>query len=172
MARLPTINTDETIKKPRKKRKPMTPEQKKAAGERLALAREKRLAENPPQYKSIHPSVVERGDDDPLSMKKVQMWIKTQKDLLSAAKRGVRDKVKGAEAKVSQHEGYIRNLHRYLRDGDYVDTRYGEHQQSAIKYRCVAMAYYADGTPKRTEGIFYPDLGYTWMGDHHVEEER
>jgi hypothetical protein len=45
MARRPTINTDETIKKPRKKRKPMTPEQKKAAGERLALAREKRLAE-------------------------------------------------------------------------------------------------------------------------------
>ena len=30
MARRPTINTDETIKKPRKKRKPMTPEQKKA----------------------------------------------------------------------------------------------------------------------------------------------
>lgn len=171
MARRITTTTDETVKKTRKKRKPMTPEQKKAAGERLALAREKRLAENPPQYKSIHPSVVERGDDDPLSMKKVQTWIKTQKDLLSSARGDVRRKVKGAEARVSLHEGYIRNLQRYLRDGDYVDTAYGEHQQNKIKYRCIAMAYYPDGTPKRMEGVFYPDLGYTWTGDKYVEEE-
>ena len=38
----------------RKKRKPMTAEQRAAAGERLAKARAKRQAANPPQYKYIH----------------------------------------------------------------------------------------------------------------------
>ena len=61
MARQPKTMQKDVVK-PRKKRKPMTAEQKQAAGERLAKAREKRLLENPPQYKSIHPSVVERGD--------------------------------------------------------------------------------------------------------------
>ena len=50
----------------RKKRKPMTPEQRAAAGERLAKARAKRQAANPPQYKYIHESVLARGEDDPL----------------------------------------------------------------------------------------------------------
>ena len=157
--------TVDNVSKPRKKRKPMTAEQKKAAGERLALAREKRLAENPPQYKSIHPSGVAKGDDDPLSMKKVQSWIKTQKELLSSARGDIRRKIKGAEARVAMHEGYVRNLQRYLRDGDYVDTAYGEHQQNVIKYRCVAMAYESDGTPKRSPGVFYPDIGATWTDD-------
>ena len=42
------MENDKTLPKTRKRRKPMTEEQKKAAGERLALAREKRLKENPP----------------------------------------------------------------------------------------------------------------------------
>mgnify|MGYP003632120962 CR=1 FL=1 len=102
-----TVEKDATVK-PRKKRKPMTPEQRQAAGERLAKAREKRLLENPPQY---------------------------------------------------------------LRDGVYCDTMYGEHQQNKILYRCVAMAYHPDGTPKRSTGVFYPDLGRTWTGEIHDEEE-
>ena len=80
MARQPKTMQKDVVK-PRKKRKPMTAEQKQAAGERLAKAREKRLLENPPQYKSIHPSVVERGEDDPLNMKNIQIWIKSQKNL-------------------------------------------------------------------------------------------
>ena len=54
MKRNVKMENDKTLPKTRKRRKPMTEEQKKAAGERLALAREKRLKENPPQYKSIH----------------------------------------------------------------------------------------------------------------------
>ena len=38
-------------------RRKMTEEQKKAASERLAKAREKRLRENPPKYSNVHPSV-------------------------------------------------------------------------------------------------------------------
>ena len=99
----------------------MTPEQK-AAAERLALAREKRAKANPPKYTNIHPSVVARPEDDAMSMKNVQRWIKTQKELLSVARSDIRRKVKGAEGfRVASHEGYIRNLQRYLRDGDYCD---------------------------------------------------
>ena len=76
----------------------MTPEQKAAAAERLALAREKRAKANPPKYTNIHPSVVARPEDDAMSMKNVQRWIKTQKELLSVARSDIRRKVKGAES--------------------------------------------------------------------------
>ena len=79
------VETDSTVPKPRKRRKPMTPEQKAAAAERLAVAREKRAKENPPKYTNIHPSVVALPEDNALSMKNVQRWIKTQKELLSVA---------------------------------------------------------------------------------------
>ena len=66
MARRAKVETDSTLPKTRKRRKPMTPEQKAAAAERLAKAREKRAKENPPKYSSIHPSVVAKPDDDPM----------------------------------------------------------------------------------------------------------
>ena len=70
----------------------MTPEQRQAAAERLAKAREKRLKENPPKNLSIHPSVRNLPDDDPLSFKKVKEWIKTQKDTRSIWRQKIRKK--------------------------------------------------------------------------------
>ena len=64
-------------------RRKMTEEQRLAAAERLRVAREKRLRENPPKYANIHPTVVAKPDEDPLSRKRVVQWIKTQKSLLS-----------------------------------------------------------------------------------------
>lgn len=162
MARRAKVETDSTLPKTRKRRKPMTAEQKAAAAERLALAREKRAKANPPKYTNIHPSVVAKAEDDPMSMKNIQRWIKTQKELMSIAKSDVRRKIKGAEARVASHEGYIRNLQRYLRDGDYCDSFYGEHQQHRCKMVCRVMAYHPDGTPKRSVGVWYPDIGCTW----------
>ena len=95
-------------------------------------------------------------------MKNVQRWIKTQKELLSIARGDIRRKIKGAEARVASHEGYIRNLQRYLRDGDYCDDFWGEHQQNKVKWRVLHMAYNPDGTPKRTIGHWYPDIGCEW----------
>ena len=162
MARRAKVETDSTLPKTRKRRKPMTAEQKAAAAERLALAREKRAKANPPKYTNIHPSVVAKPEEDAMSMKNVQKWIKTQKELMSIAKSDVRRKVKGAEARVASHEGYIRNLQRYLRDGDYCDDFYGEHQQNKVKWVCSTMAYHPDGTPKRQVGVWYPDIGCEW----------
>jgi len=167
--RAKTIENDSTLPKPRKKRKPMTAEQKKAAGERLAKAREKRLAENPPQYKSIHPSVLEKGDDDAWSHKKVKEWIKTQKSLMSAERANIRSKVKGAIARYESHRGYIRNLETYLRTGEYHDMFWGEYQEHRCKSICLVMAYHPDGTPKRSIGTWYPDIRMEWTKEMENE---
>ena len=118
----------------------MTEEQKIAASERLRVAREKRLRENPPKYANIHPSVLEKGDDHPFSRKKVVQWIKTQKSLLASERGNVRRKVKGAEAKVADHTAYIRHCEWYLRHGDWIDNRYGEYQEKKTKWITVVPA--------------------------------
>jgi len=156
--------------KTRKRRKPMSEEQKKAAAERLALAREKRMRENPPEYKSIHPSVLAKGDDHEWSHLKVKQWIKTQKDLLAAEKRNVRSNTKGAIAKVAAIQGYIRNLETYLRTGEYLDMFWGEYAQNKCKQVCVVMAYNPDGSPKRNIGTWYPDIQCEWTKEMDLEE--
>ena len=118
----------------------MTEEQKIAAAERLRVAREKRLRENPPKYANIHPTVLEKGDDHPFSRKKVVQWIKTQKSLLSSERGNVRRKVKGAEAKVADHTAYIRHCEWYLRNGDWIDDRYGEYQEKKTKWITIVPA--------------------------------
>ena len=78
--RVETDNSNWKAPKTRKKRKPMTEEQKVAAAERLAKAREVRAAKNPDYGQSgIHPSLRDLSDDSPISPKKVKQWIKTQK---------------------------------------------------------------------------------------------
>ena len=172
MARAVNIESDKTLPKKRKTRKPMSAEQKKAAGERLAIAREKRAKENPPEYKSIHPDVLAKGDEHPWSHINVKKWIKTQKELLSIARSDVRRKVKGAEARVSSTSGYIRNLELYLRSGIYTDLFWGEHGQNRCKTVCLVMAYHPDGTPKRSVGTWYPDIQETWTKEMEKENER
>ena len=158
----------------KKHRKPMSPEQKVAAVERLALAREKRLKENPPEYKNISQEVQSLPDDHPLTMANVKGWIKISQEKIASLKVAVRQKVKGADAKLADHEGYIRNMQKYLRDGVWVDMFYGEQQQGKIRNRCVAMAYYwygpRKGQPKRDVGTFYPDLGLVWTQEMLEEE--
>ena len=155
-----TDNSDWQAPKKRKPRKPMSEEQRVAASERLAKAREKRKEKNHDYGQSgVSTSLKDLSEDHPLHPKKIKEWIKTQKDLVSSARSSVRQKIKGAEAQLSMHEGYIKNMQRYLRDGDWVDDFYGEHQQNKIRRRCVAMAYEDDGTPKRSVGVYYSDMG-------------
>jgi len=165
MARKIKASTDnsgwvEPKKKIRKRRKPMTEEQKQAAAARLEKAREARAAKNPDYGQSgIHESLRDLPEDHNAHPKKVKKWIKTQKELAASERRAVKQGVKGAYAKQCTHEGYVRNLVKYLRDGDYVDDFYGEYMEHKTSRRCVAMAYDADGTPKRNVGVWYPDIG-------------
>jgi hypothetical protein len=165
MARKKTIavqtdNSDWQAPKVRKKRKPMSEEQRVAAAARLEKVREKRKEKNPDYGQSALPSTLkDLPENHPRHPKKVKVWIKTQKDFVRSERGNVRQKIKGSESQLAIHEGYIKNMQRYLRDGDWVDNFYGEHQQSKIRHICVALAYYDDGTPKRNIGVYYPDLG-------------
>ena len=38
----------------------------------------------------------------------------------------------------------------------------GLHEEHKVVPRCIAMAYYSDGTPKRDVGVFYPDIDMVW----------
>ena len=175
-----TVTTDNSKweapkKKVRKPRKPMSEEQKVAASERLAKAREAKLEKNPDYGQTnIHESLRNLPDDHQLSPIKVKRWIKVQQEYAKSERAAVRQKVKGADAKLAIHEGYIRNMQRYLRDGDWVDMFYGDQQQSKIRNRCYALGYYwygpKKGEPKRNVGTFYPDMGCTYTQEMFEEE--
>ena len=170
-----TDNSEWKAPKKRKPRKPMSVEQKAAASERLAKAREARAAKNPDYGKTnIHESLHNLPDDHQLSPKKVKEWIKVQKDYAKSERAAVRQKIKGAESRLTSHEAYVRNMQTYLRTGDWVDLFYGEQMQNRIRNRCVALAYYwygpRKGQPKRDVGTFYPDLGLVWTQEMFDEE--
>ena len=121
-------------------RRKMTEEQKKAASERLAKAREKRLRENPPKYSNIHPSVLALPDEHPFSRVSVMKYIKTQKEQLPSLRAAIRQKVKGAIAKEASCKGYIRHCETYLRSGTWCDDFYGEYQEKRVKWVTVVPA--------------------------------
>ena len=154
----------------------MSEEQRVAAAARLEKAREKRKAKDPDYGMSgIHESLRNLPNDHPLHPDKVKQWIKSQKDLASSARSSIRQKVKGAEAQLGIHEGYVRNMQRYLRDGDWIDMFYGENQQHKIGHRCTSQAYYFDGPkkgqPKFDVGTYYPLLGCVYTQEMFNEEQ-
>ena len=118
----------------KKKRKPMTPEQRFAAAERLAKARE---AKGPAKHKNISKSVLELPDDHFLSLKKVRQWIKTQKGIVSSERRNAHRNVKGAYARQCAAEGYIRFMNHYIQHGDWPGDYYGEYEDKRIKWKTI-----------------------------------
>ena len=165
----------EPKKKVRKKRKPMTDEQKAAAAERLEKARQVRAEKNPDYGQSgIHESLRDLPDDAPVNPKKVKQWIKTQKELASAERKAHKLGVKGAYARMLNHEGYVKHMKTYLRTGDWVDLFYGEHQEKKIRNRCIAQAYYwygpKKGQPKFNVGTYYPMLGTVYTQEMYNDD--
>jgi hypothetical protein len=175
MIKVKTDNSAWKEPKVRKKRKPMTEEQRQASAKRLEKARAARAKKNPNYGMSgIHPTLRNLSEDHPAHPNKVKKWIKTQKELASTERAAVRQKVKGSIAKLASHDGYIRAMNRYLRDGDWTDMFYGEYQEKKVTYRCTAMAYNKDGNPKRDVNTYYPDIGmvYTQEMINQDLEER
>ena len=157
-------------KKVRRSRKPMTEEQKNAARDRLAKARAAKQKKSPTAPRNVHPSVVAIPDENTFSLRNVREWIKHNKELLAEERAAVRANVKGAQAKVSSIEGYLRNIEHYIRTGDWVDSYYGKEQGLKIKWVCRAMAYHFEGPfkgmAKRDVGVKYPDVG-VWTQEMH-----
>lgn len=153
--------------KSKRKRKPMTAEQKKAAAERLKKAREAKRAKqgDKPKYTQYDDTVVALPDEDTFSLKNVKQWLKTNKAYLKEIRSMKDSKSSQERLHYAEVEGFVQNLNTYMRTGIYLDHRAGENRQKAVQLRCVKMAYYADGTPKRTVGVYYPDLGKVYAGE-------
>ena len=162
-----TDNSEWEAPKRRKPRKPMSEDQRAAAAERLAKAREKKKIEDPDYGKAgLHVSLRELSDDHNLHPDKVKDWIKIQKDVIKTERGAVRAKVKGAIAKLATAEGYVRSMQKYLRTGDWDNLFYGPYEEKKVTYTCRAFGYYwygpKKGQPKRDLGVYYPDLGVIW----------
>ena len=164
MARKKTVIKREKVKPLKKKRK-LSEEAKEKLRERLATMRAKK---KPADYKNVAKSVLELPDDDKYSFKNVKEWIKHSKDLVSEYTKTARsrattpqDKQKASNA-ADHIKVYIRELEFYLKSGDYISYFSGRDETNKVSPRCVAMAYHADGTPKRSVGVFYPDINMVW----------
>jgi len=145
--------------KVKRKRKPMTPEQKAAAVERLARARAKRSAGKEP---NAHPRVLAFDPNHPLSYQNTKENLKVWREKVKStrAQKDSKDFKQRQEYQIA--ENYVKNLSIWLRDGVWCDHRYGSARQNTMEWVCYALAYDKNGRPKRDVGCFYPDIGMTW----------
>lgn len=147
----------------------MTEQQRQAAIERLAKAR---AAKAPAQYKNIHQSVLDLDPDHWRSMHKVKEWIKNAKSRAQTEHQSHRMGDKGALSRVMTWKAYANDLDNYLKTGDYTSDFSGMNMESRVQRRCVAMAYYPNGKPKRDIGTWYPDVCATWTPDMENDERE
>ena len=154
--------------KPLKKKRKLSEEHKEKLRARLA---EMRAKKKPAEYKNIAKSVLDLPEDDKYSMKNVKEWIKESKDQVAALNKTARsmriapqDKQKAANS-AEHKKAYIRYCEHYLKTGDWIGMFSGKEENHKVVPKCIAMAYYPDGTPKRTVGIFYEDINMVWSKD-------
>ena len=172
MAKKKTVVKREKIKPMKKKRK-LSDEAREKLKERLAAMRAKK---KPAEYKNIAKSVLDLPDDDKYSFKNIKEWIKHSKDLVSEYNKTARsmktlpqEKQKASNA-ADHKKIYIRELEHYLKTGDWISMFSGQDETNKVIPRCVAMAYHADGRPKRSCGVFYPDINTVWTKDMDESE--
>lgn len=143
-----------------------TDEEKLAATKRLAAAREKRLRENPPQYKNVHPDVLKLDDNHEWSYNNVKHYIKHQKGVLSDQMRDFKRGLIESQAPILSTQLYINNMETYLKTNVWLDRYWGENRDNEVVYVCQTLAYYnegrQEGLPKRTSGVFYRDIGLVY----------
>ena len=173
MARKKTVIERKPLKI--KKTRKLSEEAKEKLRIRLATMRAKK---KPADYKNIAKSVLALPDDDKYSFKNVKKWIKHSKDLVSEYKKIVRSRAslpqekQKAVAAAEHKKAYIRYMELYLKSGDWVSIFSGEDENQKVVPRCVALAYYEDGTPKRACGVFYPDINAVWTKEMNELDYR
>ena len=160
-------------KKVKVERKPMkvkrtrkiTEEQREALRQRMIEMRKKR---KPAEYKNVNKTVLALPDDDTYSVKNVKEWIKETKEQISQLKKQARsmqslpqEKQKASNV-IDHKKAYIRYCEYYLKTGDWIGMFSGKHEEHKVIPKCIVMAYYPDGTPKRSVGVFYPDINMIW----------
>jgi len=140
----------------------MSEEAKKAAAANLAKAR---AAKKPASYKNIAPSVLALEDDNGLSVVSIKRYLKAQKDKMSDLKKAVHRNERGAIAKLTSAQAYVRGLNQYLRDGMYPFDFYGENEEIRLYHSTIAHAYNEDGSLKMNselQAMIDADKGYDY----------
>ena len=151
--------------KPIRKTKALTAAQKEAQRVRLEKMRAKK---KPPEYKNVSKHVLSLDDEEPYSFKNVKEWIKHNKEMISmlqarARGREISQKDKQHSLNMADNKkAFIRYIEHYIKTGDWIGMFSGKDETSKVVPRVVAMAYYPDGTPKRTVGFWYPDIKSVW----------
>ena len=151
--------------KPIKKTRKLSEEHKEKLRTRLA---EMRAKKKPAEYKNVAKSVLALPDDDTYSFKNVKEWIKESKLQVTAFSQQARNmsiesKEKHKASRLADSKkAYIRYCEHYLKHGDWIGIFSGANEEHKVVPRCVALAYYDDGTPKRSVGVFYPDISAVW----------
>jgi hypothetical protein len=167
MAKKKTV-IERTKVAPVKKKRKLSEEAREKMRVRLAAMRAKK---KPADYKNVAKSVLDLPDDDKYSFKNVKEWIKHSKDLVSEYNKVARSRASSSQAiqkasNAADHKKvYIRELENYLKTGDFISYFSGQDENQKVIPRCIAMAYYPDGTPKRDTGVFYPDISAVWTQD-------
>ena len=123
----------------------------------------------PAEYKNIHHTVLSKPENDKLSMKNVKEWIKEAKRRCGGSMQRMLVVValhhKFSNVKMAMSESkkaYVRQMEHYLKTGDWIAQYMGAKENERTVWTCTAMAYNADGTPKRTVGVWYPDIRREW----------
>ena len=150
----------------------MNDNQKQAAADRLAKAREERFKKNPPKYAQYSKEVVSLPDDHDFSMKNVRAWIKEAKAHKLAEHRSHLAGMNGALARRETWNAYIGQLENYLRTGAYTSMFAGGDMQKTVSKYCIAMAYHDNGKPKREFGVYYEDWMQVWTPELENEERE
>lgn len=145
--------------KVKRKRKPMSPEQKAAAVERLAAARAKRNAGKEP---NAHPRLLALDDDHPLSYPNSKENLKIWRDIVKSVRHQKDSKDSKQRQEFQIAEAYVKNLSAWIRDGVYLDAKYGSKRESSMEFACLTPARHPDGSIKRTQGVYYSDLDAVW----------
>jgi hypothetical protein len=123
--------------KKKKKRKPMTEEQRTAAVERLAKAR---AARGITGTKNVHPDVLALPDDHILSYKNVKEWLDYNKDYLKSIKSQKDSSDRDERREYQIVEVYVKNLRIYMKDNVWCDHRYGKKMENQMEWVTVVPA--------------------------------
>ena len=145
------INKDKLVKeimgnrkpiKIKRKRKPMSAEQKVAAAERLQKARELKLKKNgPTKNKQFHNSVY---NSEKFELQDVLRWLKNAKDMSSSYRQSSKTKFIDNKERAKNTtnlnlwEGYVQDINWYLRTGDWISDYWGEDMNNKTKWIVVA----------------------------------
>ena len=161
--------------KPARKTKKLTEKQKEAQRLRLEKMRAKK---KPPEYKNVSKYVLSLDDEEPYSFKNVKEWIKHNKEMISMLQARARNRELSPKDKqhalnmADNKKAYIRYIEHYIKTGDWIGMFSGKEETNKVTPKCIAMAYYPDGTPKRDVGVYYPDIKVVWTKEMNELDYR